>query len=199
MRHRVKGRKLGRNAAQRKALMRNLAISLILHERIRTTEAKAKELRPYVEKLVTISREDSQHGRNIVMQRLSDDRAVEKLFDVLGPRFEDQPGGYTRIYKLGPRNGDGAGMALVELVVEAGTFSTPIDSGEDEPRRRRLRRPSRRRAGATEEPPEAVADEDERAADESVEESSEDEPVETPGDADSETSGDSPGRGEQKS
>ena len=93
MRHRVKGRKLGRNATQRKALMRNLAVSLILHERIQTTEAKAKELRPYVEKLVSLSREDSRHGRNLAMSRLSDDRAVEKLFDVLGPRFEDPPGG----------------------------------------------------------------------------------------------------------
>lgn len=116
MRHRVKGRKLGRNAAQRKALMRNLAISLILHERVRTTEAKAKELRPYVEKLISLSREDSQHGRNLATQRLSDDRAVEKLFDVLGPRFEDQPGGYTRIYKLGNRRGDNAEMAMIEFV-----------------------------------------------------------------------------------
>jgi large subunit ribosomal protein L17 len=116
MRHRVKGRKLGRDAAQRKALMRNLAISLILHERIRTTEAKAKELRPYVEKLVTYAREDSKHHRNVVMSRLSDDRAVEKLFDVLGPRFEDQPGGYTRIYKLGNRRGDNAEMSLIEFI-----------------------------------------------------------------------------------
>jgi large subunit ribosomal protein L17 len=116
VRHRVKGRKLGRNASQRKALMRNLAISLILHERIRTTEAKAKELRPYVEKLVTLSREDTRHHRNVAMSRLSDDRAVEKLFDVLGPRFEDQPGGYTRIYKLGNRLGDNAEMSLIEFI-----------------------------------------------------------------------------------
>jgi large subunit ribosomal protein L17 len=116
MRHRVKGRKLGRNAAQRKALMRNLAISLILHERVTTTDAKAKELRPYVEKLVTRSREDSEHGRKLVMQRLSDDRAVEKPSDVLGPRFEDQPGGYTRIYKLGNRRGDNAPMAMIEFI-----------------------------------------------------------------------------------
>ncbi|MEX2426207.1 MAG: 50S ribosomal protein L17 [Thermomicrobiaceae bacterium] len=116
MRHRVRGRKLGRNAAQRKALMRNLAISLILHERITTTESKAKELRPYVEKLVTTAREDTQHHRNVVMSRLSDDRAVEKLFDVVGPRFEDQPGGYTRIYKLGNRRGDNAEMSLIEFI-----------------------------------------------------------------------------------
>lgn len=116
MRHRVKGRKLGRDAAQRKALMRNLAISMILHERIQTTEAKAKELRPYVEKLVSLSREDSRHHRNLAMSRLSDDRAVEKLFDVLGPRFEDQPGGYTRIFKVGNRRGDNAEMSLIEFI-----------------------------------------------------------------------------------
>jgi large subunit ribosomal protein L17 len=116
MRHRVKGRKLGRNSAQRKALMRNLAISLILHERVRTTDAKAKELRPLVEKLVTMSREDSEHRRRLAMARLADDRAVEKLFDVLGPRFDGQPGGYTRIYKLGPRRGDAAPMSLIEFV-----------------------------------------------------------------------------------
>lgn len=116
MRHRVRGRKLGRDASQRKALMRNLAVALILHERIQTTEAKAKELRPYVEKLVTLSREDSRHHRNLAMSRLSDDRAVEKLFDVLGPRFEDQPGGYCRIFKVGNRKGDNAEMSLIEFV-----------------------------------------------------------------------------------
>jgi large subunit ribosomal protein L17 len=96
--------------------MRNLAISLILHERIRTTDAKAKELRPYVEKLVSFAREDSQHHRRVVSARLSDDRAVEKLFDVIGPRFEDQPGGYTRVYKLGNRLGDNAEMSLIEFI-----------------------------------------------------------------------------------
>lgn len=116
MRHRVQGRKFGRNASQRKALMRNLAISLILHERIKTTEAKAKELRPYVEKLVTLAREDSYHNRKQAMSRLSDDRAVGKLFDVLGPRFDSQGGGYTRLYKVEPRRGDASPMSLIEFV-----------------------------------------------------------------------------------
>jgi large subunit ribosomal protein L17 len=116
MRHRVAGRKFGRNTSQRKALFRNLAVSLILHERIQTTEAKAKTIRPVVEKLVTMSREDTEHHRRLVMARLADERATAKLFDVIGPRFEGQPGGYTRIYKLGTRRGDAAPLALIEFV-----------------------------------------------------------------------------------
>ncbi|HET9016195.1 MAG TPA: 50S ribosomal protein L17 [Thermomicrobiaceae bacterium] len=116
MRHRVAGRKFGRTHNQRKSLFRNLAVSLILHERITTTEAKAKTVRPLVERLVTMSREDSHHHRRLVMARLADERATAKLFDVLGPRFEGQPGGYTRIYKMGTRHGDGAPMALIEFV-----------------------------------------------------------------------------------
>ena len=116
MRHRVAGRRFGRNTNQRKALLRNLAVSLILHDRITTTEAKAKTIRPVVEKLVTMAREDTPHHRNLVMSRLTDERATEKLFDVIAPRFEGQAGGYTRIYKLGPRHGDAAPMALIEFV-----------------------------------------------------------------------------------
>jgi large subunit ribosomal protein L17 len=116
MRHRKAGRKFNRNTDQRKALFRNLAVSLILHERIKTTEAKAKTIRPIVERLVTLAREDTEHHRRLAMARLADERAVSKLFDVIAPRFEGQPGGYTRIYKLGPRRGDGAPMALIEFV-----------------------------------------------------------------------------------
>lgn len=116
MRHRVAGRKFGRRTKERKALFRNLAISLILHERMTTTEAKAKTIRPIVEKYVTMAREDTEHRRRLVMARLGDERATAKLFEVLGPRFEGQPGGYTRIYKLGPRRGDGAPMAVIEFV-----------------------------------------------------------------------------------
>jgi large subunit ribosomal protein L17 len=198
-----KGPRLGANPKHQRLMLGNLAASLFEHGRIRTTEAKAKALRPYAERLITKAKSGTVHDRRQVLSVIPDRDVVHKLFAEIGPAFADRNGGYTRIYKLGPRNGDGAGMALVELVAEAGTFSTPIESGEDEPRRRRLRRPSRRRAGATEEGPEAAADDEERAADESVEESSEeasgDEPVETPGDADSETSGDSPGEGDQKS
>lgn len=116
MRHRVAGRKFGRNTGQRRALFKGLAISLILNERITTTEAKAKTIRPVVEKLVTMARDDSEHHRRLVMSRLGDEIATAKLFEVLGPRFEDQPGGYTRIYKVGQRKGDAAHMAMIEFV-----------------------------------------------------------------------------------
>jgi large subunit ribosomal protein L17 len=116
MRHRKAGQKLGRNPAQRRALLRQLAISMILHERLTTTEAKAKTLRPVVEKLVTIAREDSLHHRNLVMSKIDHRPATTKLFEEIGPRFEATPGGYTRISKLGPRHGDAAPMALIEFV-----------------------------------------------------------------------------------
>jgi large subunit ribosomal protein L17 len=116
MRHRKAGRKLGRNPAQRQALFRQLAISMILHERITTTEAKAKSLRPIVEKLVTIAREDDQANRNLIMSKIDHPLATAKLFEVIAPRYEDTPGGYTRIAKLEPRRGDAAAMALIEFV-----------------------------------------------------------------------------------
>lgn len=116
MRHQKAGRKFGRNPAQRTALLRQLAISMILHERITTTEAKAKTLRPVVEKLITMARDDSPHHRKLVMSRIDHPLAAAKLFDVIAPRYEAAPGGYTRISKLGPRHGDAAPMALIELV-----------------------------------------------------------------------------------
>lgn len=116
MRHRKAGRKFGRNPSQRKALLRQLAISLILNERLTTTEAKAKELRSVVEKLVTIAREDSRHHRGLVMSRLDHDPSVERLFSVIAPRYEETNGGYTRISKLGPRRGDAAPLVLIEFV-----------------------------------------------------------------------------------
>jgi large subunit ribosomal protein L17 len=116
MRHQKSGRKFGRNPAQRRALLRQQAISLILHERITTTEAKAKDLRSVVEKLVTIARADSPHHRKLIMQKIDHPLATAKLFDVIAPRFETTPGGYTRISKLGPRRGDAAPLALIEFV-----------------------------------------------------------------------------------
>jgi large subunit ribosomal protein L17 len=116
MRHRKAGRKLGRNPAQRRALIRQLTVSMILHERITTTEAKAKTLRPVVERLVTIAREDTPHHRSLVMSKIDHRPATEKLFEVVAPRFEETPGGYTRISKLGTRHGDAAPMALIEFV-----------------------------------------------------------------------------------
>jgi large subunit ribosomal protein L17 len=116
MRHRKAGRKFGRNPAQRRALLRQLAISMILHERLTTTEAKAKSLRPIVEKLVTIARDDTNHRRSLVMSKIDNQTATTKLFDVIAPRFEGAPGGYTRISKLGSRHGDAAPMALIEFI-----------------------------------------------------------------------------------
>ena len=116
MRHRKAGRKFGRDWQERKALFRQQAIALILHERITTTEAKAKSLRPIVEKLITIARQDSAANRKLIRDRLVHQAAQDKLFDVIGPRYEGQPGGYTRIFKVGTRKGDGAEMALIELI-----------------------------------------------------------------------------------
>ena len=115
MRHRKTGRKFGRNPAQRSAMMRQLAISMIMHERITTTEAKAKSLRPVVEKLVTIARSDTPHHRSVIMSKIDNGPATSKLFEVIAPRYEDAPGGYTRISKLGQRHGDAAPLALIEF------------------------------------------------------------------------------------
>lgn len=117
MRHRWRGRKLGRKSANRRALLRGLAKSLFDRERIRTTLPKAKELRPFAERLITISRKnDDLHGRRRVLRTITNARTVRKLFDTLAPRFSDRPGGYLRILKLGRRRGDAAEMAIVELV-----------------------------------------------------------------------------------
>ncbi|MGN6033506.1 MAG: 50S ribosomal protein L17 [Thermomicrobiales bacterium] len=116
MRHQKAGRKFGRNPSQRKALFRQQAISLIMNERITTTEAKAKELRGIVEKLVTIAREDTDHHRRLVMSKIDNEAATRRLFEVVAPRFEDTPGGYTRISKLGLRRGDAAPVVLIEFV-----------------------------------------------------------------------------------
>jgi large subunit ribosomal protein L17 len=116
VKHRVAGRKFGRNTGQRRALFKGLAISLILNERVTTTEAKAKTIRPMVEKFVTMARDDSEHHRRLVMARLGSEVATRKLFESIGPRFDGQNGGYTRIYKVGQRRGDAAPMAMIEFV-----------------------------------------------------------------------------------
>ncbi len=116
MRHRVAHRKLGRTTQHRMSLLRNLAASLFIHERIRTTLVKAKELRPFAEKLITLSKKDSLHARRRALQVMVHQEAVAKLFRDLSARFADRPGGYTRILKLGRRKGDGAEMAFIELV-----------------------------------------------------------------------------------
>ena len=116
MRHRKSGRKLGRNSAHRKAMFRNMAASLFRHETIRTTLPKAKELRRVAEPLITLAKQDGASRRRLAFARLRDDAAVGKLFDELGPRFRDRPGGYLRILKIGYRAGDAAPMAVVQLL-----------------------------------------------------------------------------------
>jgi len=115
MRHRKKGRELSRTRTHRRAMLRNMVTSLILHERIRTTEAKARELRPFAERLITLAKKGDMHSRRVAGRQIADRQALQKLFDQIGPRFEGRPGGYTRILKLGARKGDGAELALIEL------------------------------------------------------------------------------------
>lgn len=116
MRHRKAGRKLNREASHRKAMLANQAKSLIREERITTTLPKAKELRSYVEPLVTKAKEPSLHRKRQVVGRLGDRQVVSKLFDVLGPRYQQRAGGYTRILKAGYRDGDNAPLAVIEFV-----------------------------------------------------------------------------------
>lgn len=116
MRHRKSGRKFNINSSHRKALFSNMANSLFEHELIRTTLPKAKELRGFAESLITLSKEDSVAKRRIAFAKLRDRAVVTKLFNELGPRYQDRPGGYTRILKCGHRTGDSAPMAYVELV-----------------------------------------------------------------------------------
>ena len=129
MRHRKSGRHLNRTSAHRKAMFRNMAVSLVEHELIRTTLPKAKELRRVVEPLITMAKNDHHSKRRIMFDRLRSRGAVSKLFADLGPRYQDRPGGYTRILKCGFRPGDNAPMAIIELV------DRPIiddDGGEEE-------------------------------------------------------------------
>jgi len=116
MRHHLSGRQLSRNAPHRRAMLRNMSVSLLRHETIRTTLPKAKELRRVVEPLITLAKSDGDANRRLAFSRLRDAEIVEKLFADLGPRFKARPGGYTRILRMNPRAGDSAPMALMQLV-----------------------------------------------------------------------------------
>ena len=116
MKNLKRGRTLGRNSAKRKALFQSLAISLIEHEGIKTTLAKAKELRSFIEPLITLAKNDSVSNRRIAFSKIRNKSAVGKLFSDLGPRFKDRPGGYSRIIKIGFRKGDAAPIAFIELL-----------------------------------------------------------------------------------
>jgi large subunit ribosomal protein L17 len=128
MRHLKKGRKLNRSASHRKALFRNMATSLFRHERIETTDAKAKELRGYAEKLITLAKTDDVHSRRLAFQKIRDKEVLSKLFDDIAPRYKGRPGGYTRVTKIRVRRGDNATMSLIELV---GSEAAATSSDED--------------------------------------------------------------------
>jgi large subunit ribosomal protein L17 len=134
MRHKVGGRKLQRTSAHRIALFRNMSASLIKHEQITTTLAKAKELRPYIEKLITLSKRGGLANRRLAMSRMMDETQLKKLFDVLAPRYADRNGGYTRVVKAGFRASDAAAMAVIEFVDRdesaKGQDSGPVQSDE---------------------------------------------------------------------
>jgi large subunit ribosomal protein L17 len=143
-----KGYSLASKPSHQRQMLSNLAISLFDHERIKTTEAKAKLLRPFAERLITKAKKGDVHNRRQVLSVIEDRAIVHKLFADIAPRFSERNGGYTRILKLGPRNGDGADMALIELIEDgASTAVTTVESTEQAGgRRRRLSRPARRRA-----------------------------------------------------
>jgi len=126
VRHKKTGRKLGRNSDHRKAMFRNMAVSLIVHESISTTLPKAKELRRTIEPLITLAKEDGVAKRRRAFDKLRDKAAVGKLFDEIGPRFKERTGGYLRILKKGSRSGDSAQMALVQLTDYEIEFSDSV-------------------------------------------------------------------------
>jgi large subunit ribosomal protein L17 len=136
MRHRVGGRKLQRTSSHRGALFRNMAAALIKHEQITTTLAKAKELRPYVEKLVTLAKRGGLSNRRLAQSRLMDDAQLQKLFDVIGPRYANRSGGYTRVIKAGIRASDAAPIGIIEFVdrdvTAKGQDSGPVMADEDQ-------------------------------------------------------------------
>lgn len=126
MRHARNRHKLSRDSAHRKALLRNLSKSLIEHERIETSQAKAKAVKPHFEKMITLAKRDDLHARRQLLTKLGQDKfLVHKLVEEIAPRYADRPGGYTRIVKLGPRLGDGAEMAILELVELGDDVETP--------------------------------------------------------------------------
>jgi large subunit ribosomal protein L17 len=131
MRHGIKGRKLNRTSSHRSAMLANLACALVKHEQIKTTLPKARELRPYIEKMVTRARGATLHDRRILFSLLRDDVIVEKLISTLGARYQDRPGGYTRIIKAGFRYGDAAPLAYIEFV-DRDINAKGQDSGPDQ-------------------------------------------------------------------
>jgi large subunit ribosomal protein L17 len=148
MRHQLSGRQLSRNSSHRHALLRNMSVSLLRHETIRTTTPKAKELRRVVEPLITLAKTDSEANRRVAFSRLRDTEVVTKLFEDLGPRFKARPGGYTRILHLAPRPGDSAPMSLMQLVdgPVAKAAEAPAEGAEGGAKKKRA--PAKKKAKA---------------------------------------------------
>ena len=152
MRHQLSGRQLSRNSPHRHAMLRNMSVSLLRHETIRTTLPKAKELRRVVEPLITLGKKDGDANRRLAFARLRDAEVVEKLFADLGPRFKARPGGYTRILRMNPRPGDSAPMALMQLVDGPAAVAATEEAGA----RKKTRR-AKAKVEAEAEPTEAAA------------------------------------------
>ena len=150
MRHNKNFNHLGRQSSHRKALMSNMASSLILHKRIETTVAKAKALRQFVEPLVTRAKEDTTHSRRVVFSYLKQKEAVTELFRTIAPKIADRPGGYTRILKTGFRLGDAADMCIIEFVDFNEAYTTGVVSTEVKPKTRRSRKPAAKKTDAVE-------------------------------------------------
>lgn len=129
MRHNKSGRRLGRNSSHRAAMMRNMVTSLLEHEKITTTDARAKELRKVVDRMITLGKRGDLHARRQAIKVIQDRKVVGKLFELIGPRYKDRPGGYTRIIKLGNRLGDNAPQVIIELVEEE--FTPRVRKTED--------------------------------------------------------------------
>ncbi len=155
MRHRIAHRKLGRTTPHRISLLRNLTTALFERERIRTTLVKAKEVRPFAERLITLARreDDRLHARRLAARDIQDRAVVKKLFDTIGARFATRPGGYTRILRLGPRLGDGTEMAILELVGykftpgkdDKGAKKKPAEKKEAAPKAEEKKKPARKK------------------------------------------------------
>jgi large subunit ribosomal protein L17 len=148
MRHHLSGRQLSRNSSHRHALMRNMSVSLLRHETIRTTLPKAKELRRVVEPLITLGKSDGDANRRLAFARLRDVEIVEKLFVELGPRFKTRPGGYTRILRMMPRPGDAAPMALMQLVEGPAAQEAEEPADDNKPRRAKAKTKSQAKSAS---------------------------------------------------
>jgi len=148
MRHRKSGRKLSRNAAHRWALMRNLITALLRDEKIQTTDAKAKELRRWADRVITLGKRGSLHARRQVSSIVQDKSVVRKLFDTIAPRFQNRAGGYTRIVKVGWRRGDAAPVSMIELVARPEESSAESPGGGEKKSRSRRRKKAEQEAAA---------------------------------------------------